>query len=299
MLRAARQPILLDLEYGGMPARYGTENDPRDTATLIRFAVRAKTLVASRNCLKALAYRDPDEVLSAAESLCSHRHLRKRIIGAEMAGRIGCTDVATAKRASRMLTQMLLPDKSDRELRTALKWICHFAQRGNLVGLGRIRALARRPNAAVRLGVAQVLGSQEDPASTKALIRLMSDPSPRVRDWATFAIGALRSEDSARIRDALAARLDDEDEDAFAEAVYGLAKRNDNRGFAAMRREFDAGEPTSLVIRAAKEFGEGRFTASLRRLLRESVTDKDIDPTWLSELESAVRASSADAKQKR
>jgi len=50
-----------------------------------------------------------------------------------------------------------------------------------------------------------------------------------VRDWATFALGMLASEDSEQLRDALAARLGDPDPETRLEAVHGLALRGDQR----------------------------------------------------------------------
>ena len=62
-----------------------------------------------------------------------------------------------------------------------------------------------------------------------ALIELSADASSGVRDWATFALGTLAREDSEALRDALAARLDDPDEETRLEAVHGLAVRGDHR----------------------------------------------------------------------
>ena len=62
-----------------------------------------------------------------------------------------------------------------------------------------------------------------------ALIALSADPEAAVRDWATFALGTLAEQDSPALRDALAARLDDPDEDTRLEAIHGLALRGDDR----------------------------------------------------------------------
>jgi hypothetical protein len=279
-----------------MATRYGTEDDPRDTDTLIDFAVRAKTRDASAKCLRALMFRDPETVFSAAKAQCERKRLRERIIGVELASRTACASAAHSRRAWQLLTRMLKPGTSVEELRAVLRWISNCSHTGNVVGLSKVRALAQHPDPTVRLHVARVLGIFEDSASIKTLLRLMSDSSPRVRDWATFAIGELCPENSARIRNALAERLQDNDEETFAEAVYGLAKRNDKRGFAAVQAELDSGEPSSMIIRAAAEFGRGRYTATLRRLLRVAKHDDGIYPPWLSALKWAVKESIASNK---
>ncbi len=71
--------------------------------------------------------------------------------------------------------------------------------------------LAQHTHAAadVREAVAFALGGRPGAAALDALIALSADAEPRVRDWATFALGTLAEADSAPLRDALAARLDD------------------------------------------------------------------------------------------
>ena len=91
-----------------------------------------------------------------------------------------------------------------------------------------------------------------------ALIRLSRDEHSDVRDWATFALGMLASEDTEDLREALVARLDDPDAETRLEAVHGLALRGDPR----------AVEPAlELLAAAAESEGDGMW----RRLeLRET-----------------------------
>jgi HEAT repeat protein len=83
---------------------------------------------------------------------------------------------------------------------------------------------------AVRESVAGALpimfaGDDMSADSVKALITLTRDGDPDVRDWATFSLGNQGRADSDAIRDALAARLDDEEGDTRFEATVGLARR--------------------------------------------------------------------------
>jgi hypothetical protein len=82
--------------------------------------------------------------------------------------------------------------------------------------------------------------TQADPAALAAvlprdhaeglalLISMTEDSDEEVRDWATMGLAGL-PEDTEQIRDALAARLDDEDLNTVAEATRGLAVRGDER----------------------------------------------------------------------
>ena len=81
-----------------------------------------------------------------------------------------------------------------------------------------------------------------------------------VRDWATFALGTLAEADAEELRDALAARLDDPDEDTRLEAVHGLAVRGDPRAEAAAR---------DLLAAHGDAEGDGVWT---RHLLAETAS---------------------------
>src|SRR3954453_1975798 len=75
--------------------------------------------------------------------------------------------------------------------------------------------LSRRGDAdpQIREAVAFALGGRKSDEAVNALIELSGDDSAEVRDWATFALGTLADHDSPRLREALAARLEDPDED--------------------------------------------------------------------------------------
>ena len=75
---------------------------------------------------------------------------------------------------------------------------------------------------------------RDDERVFDALVELTSDPEPGIRDWATFALGTLSPQDTPVLRDALAARLDDSDDDTRIEAVHGLALRGDTRALDAV-----------------------------------------------------------------
>jgi HEAT repeat protein len=61
------------------------------------------------------------------------------------------------------------------------------------------------------------------------LLKLTSDTSAEIRDWAVFGLGVQGDADSPEIRQALLRCLDDMDEDVREEAAVGLGKRRDQR----------------------------------------------------------------------
>lgn len=271
----------------------GTIADPRSTEELLRFSVAARTRWASRTCISALGFRDPEIIFPFAEGLCQSESMSERLVGAEMAGELGGGYFPReySRWAARMLLAMLRRATDPRELSKILKWMSnhqyvseHFASEAEING--DIFRLSAHHVARVRLGVVRVIMDFEH--SLSLLLQLMRDPSPRVRDWATFAVGTIRTEDSTEIREALADRLDDRDQDTFAEAVHGLARRHDPRAFDVLLGELEAGEPTTLLFDAAAALGDLRLLPLLEELFKRSESDEGINIFWLSALGRSI-----------
>jgi HEAT repeat protein len=94
-------------------------------------------------------------------------------------------------------------------------------------------SLAEHPDSDVRLQAAQALPFMPpEEVVIRALIRLTADQDSPVRNWATFGLGSQAEADTPAVREALWARVGDEEEDVHAEAVFGLARRRDPRSTA-------------------------------------------------------------------
>jgi HEAT repeat protein len=105
----------------------------------------------------------------------------------------------------------------------------------------------------VRDAVAITLPSFDlDDDSLEALRRLSADSDDHVRDWATFALAESDARDDSTI-EALAARVDDVDDDTRAEGIFGLARRQDPRARALVERELRRPVHGSLIDRALEE----------------------------------------------
>ncbi len=153
---------------------------------------------------------------------------------------------------------------------------------------GARAVLARRihVDATVRLAVAQaaegVAGEPPAPGVVDAVIDLTGDEDDGVRNWATFSLALLFEVDDPRIRETLHARLDDADATTSAEALAGLAARNDPRAAPALLARLQAaGEPPyaeqyviDVLVDAAEQLGEPRFIPALA-MLREQATHPD------------------------
>lgn len=96
----------------------------------------------------------------------------------------------------------------------------------------------------------------QTPGAVKILAELSRDKVAKVRDWATFSLGAQQSADTPLLRRALRARLLDKDFDTRLEAICGLAIRKDWEGLVLLSGWLKKGKAApGCIVDAAKELG--------------------------------------------
>ena len=195
------------------------------------------------------------EVLLRAAEWCRSGEPLKRARGAEILAQLGRTaDHSTNNFQDDCFAIVFSLTESEMEsepLRSAIYAIGHI---GDPRGVPIVSRFKNHPVAEIRFAVACALGSfTEDPNAVDALVYLTRDEDEDVRNWATFAVGALGKSDSPAIRDALIERLDDSFEDARHEAIVGLARLKDERVLPALIADLEQDEVADLVIEAGLE----------------------------------------------
>src|SRR5262245_23416650 len=178
--------------------------------------------------VRALHFRSGRDVFEAAVGLCSNPDAISRAAGATILAQLGVRDgVGVFPFADESAGPLvaLLEDTEPRVIASALYALGHLG-RGEPA---QIAQLSTHASEDVRYAVAYALGGRNDAISTATLVNLSSDVDSDTRNWATFALGALSDDSSPAVRDALAARLTDPDDDVRGEALAGLAKRQDER----------------------------------------------------------------------
>lgn len=137
----------------------------------------------------------------------------------------------------------------------------------------------------VRLAVAQSLsgGMTSKSAHGKAaqlLVQLTRDANGRVRDWACFSLGSLEV-DSDEVREALVARLDDEDVEARCEALAALAALGDSRVVPYLLDRIETDSIYMLELQAAASISDPVLYPGLKALQERwalSDPDPEFDP---------------------
>jgi len=146
-------------------------------------------------------------------------------------GQLGVPERTSPAESAAALEELAAREQDPEVLATIASAFGHL---GEPHGIETLLHLRRHEDARVREGAADALSGRDDERVFDALIELTSDPEPGIRDWATFALGTLSPKDTDALRDALAARLDDSDDDTRIEAVHGLALRGDARALDAV-----------------------------------------------------------------
>jgi HEAT repeat protein len=187
----------------------------------------------------AIRRRATAEVFGSARSLCEGECPLEQCIGCDILAQLGGAERPYATQSFPIVASVLA-NASDLDCLTsaisALGWL------GDLRGVDMLLPFLNHVDADVRYWITQSLSAlHNDPRSIAGLIRLTTDSSVEVRDWSTFGLGSLCDEDSREIRDALVARLADDDSIVRGEALAGLAKRQDLRVVEPLLQAFEAG----------------------------------------------------------
>ncbi len=151
---------------------------------------------------------------------------------------------------------------------------------GGALTFAFVSRFARDADAAMRRAVAAALGGDRSEQAIALLSSMTRDEDDGVRDWACFAIGHLLGlasveegiVDTDEIREALADRLDDENEEVREEAATGLALRGDARGVErvmALLERFDEEGVTTRVLMTAVEAPDPRWVPALEAIVAE------------------------------
>lgn len=227
------------------------------------------------------------EVLDKTLLLLQSADPRSRAQAVTVLGQFGGSGQSYRDERIAAINPLIAPDTDAHVLYSAVAAMSHLK---DLHGIQRVIEVADYPDEHVRQAVAFALGGRTEPESVATLIRLTSDESAFVRDWATFGIGQLNSLDTPEIREALYCRIDDVDKDTRYEALCGLARCGDLRVVAPLVEAIKKNEQDfSLWLPAATLLNidlEEEDTTLLDADLEKAEEAADY---WIVRLQSLIR----------
>jgi HEAT repeat protein len=210
--------------------------------------------------------RANDHTFRIADVLCDSLAVGERCLGADVLGQLGAVEGQTAAEgpfasaSGRVLLRLLEEDDEPAVLSSAAIGLGHLHDER---AIDPLAALASHPSPEVRRAVVHGLMGYEDDRAVHALILLSDDSDPTVRDWATFALGVQIERDTPELRDALAARLADDDANTRDEAIRGLALRGDSRAVEPAL----AADPSPEIVEAIEHLAASTGDPRLRERL--------------------------------
>jgi hypothetical protein len=95
-----------------------------------------------------------------------------------------------------------------------------------------------------------------------------------VRDWATFGLGSLTDVDTPELRDALLARMSEDDDEIRGEALIGLARRHHPDALVLVRDELNRMFAGDWPIEAAELLADTSLHPALQAVW-ESLSPED------------------------
>jgi len=263
-------------------------SDPRSTTEL--FEALRRSYVADESPLDGLAalhYRGGREEFECACRLTGSGTSPDRELGALVLGQLGWGERAFLEESVDILLGLLRASEPSVVTEAAFA----LGHRAHPRAVPALAKLAAHPDSGVRFSTACALGHQLDDTvaeavAAEALIILCRDADRDVRNWATFGLAQMASQDSAAIREVLLERSQETDEEIRGEAMVGLAMRKVPGTAELIRREWAGDVVFSLTLEAAQELGDPSLLPDLLAL--QAGEDWGRDESLRSNLELAI-----------
>ncbi|MFM8570149.1 MAG: HEAT repeat domain-containing protein [Pirellula sp.] len=217
-------------------------------------------------------------VLDRALSYSRHPEAFHRSIGVSILAQLGPDGDAYAEESKQMIRSML-PIEQDPEVITSL--ISAVSFRKMTEGTQWLVSLANNRSEDIRWRVAWALPidgiSDPDVYQTcvQTLLRLMQDPEPQVREWATFSL-SITEQDTPEIRNALLERLRDDDFQTRSEAAIGLANRKEPAAIDLLIEHLQSDRVGQLYVEAAEIYADRRLRPALMALSKWWDVDQEL-----------------------
>jgi HEAT repeat protein len=224
----------------------------------------------AREAIAILHYRGTPLEFEIARELTSDRDPARKRLAADIMGQLGWDERTCLEESVDALLNLL--DDPDSTV------VAHAATalgfRNHPRAIPRLLRHLADPDADVRLGVVHGLSQHDRLDAVEGLIRLTDDGDRDVRDWATFGLASLTDVDILELRDALLARMSDDDDEIRGEALIGLARRHHPDALVLVRQELNRPFAGDWPIEAAELLADAALYPALQAIW-ESLSPED------------------------
>ncbi|MEU1423947.1 HEAT repeat domain-containing protein [Kitasatospora sp. NPDC005751] len=180
--------------------------------------------------LEAAQEENGETALRCGSGLLGSADALERKVGCDLLGNAADTHESVRSEAA---TALMALAEAETETRVLSSLACGLGRTRDRRAVPVLVRLSRHEDADLRCLVASeftfVNSGLPDGPDVQALIRLMRDHDPDVRNWAAFTLGFQLEQDTTAIRDALWRCATDECGEVREEGARGLARRHDPR----------------------------------------------------------------------
>lgn len=250
-----------------------SSNDMQSTKELIEAALGEENEDARWEYVATLHRLGSCEVFDAARDLCESGVPLEETLGADILGQLGIPELPFKKESVLILLKVI---DSENDVNVVQAATMALGRMEDSRAIEKLLELRNHANEDVRLAVTHGLLTLEDDSAVNVLIGLSSDEDEDVRNWATFGLGSMINLDTSEIRDALAERLIEADDEIRGEALVGLATRRDEPVVEPLLSELSREWVGTLAVEAAREIGDARLCKPLLKLKTWWNVDEDL-----------------------
>ena len=220
--------------------------DERDSSTLAAIALRDGD--EADRVVGILHYRGTQVEFDIARALSDDSDPERRSLSAYILGQLGWSERTFLVESVDLLLLLL----ADADVNVVAAAAYGLGFRNHPAAILPLLQYVEHPDAMVRRAVVSGLSRHDDLAAIGGLIELSRDADPEVRDWATFGLASMTPVDTAELREALIARVSDEEAEIRGEALIGLASRRHPDVGALIRDELNRPFAGDWSIEAAE-----------------------------------------------
>ncbi|MBW8682881.1 HEAT repeat domain-containing protein [Chitinophaga rhizophila] len=243
--------------------------------------------------VRELCRRPDKDVYKRCVALTKSALPQERRAGIDILSQLGGEERPFEKETLALYLRILPKENDQKVLESLLHAIGHNNKGLDNEGIGKLLPLTAHRYTGVRFALTVAIKGIDKPAAIDILIALSADKDIDIRNWATYSLGAVITRNNKVIREALYARIHDQDEDTRLEAIAGLAIRKDPRVRELIIKELQTGEAGTLLFEAMTALGDPALLPALKQLHKASVKAAGIHPEWLAKLAETIKALSA------
>lgn len=233
------------------------------------------------NYIRELRKRKTEAIFNKAIELTNSAIDKEKIIGIDILTQFGYPRVHL-KKILTIFFRMLQIETDKKVLSSLLYGIGHNNEALTDQQLQILCSYQNHKSTDVRFSLAVSLSGIEKTKAITTLIQLSKDKDTDVRNWATFGLGTQIEVDNELIREALWKRVNDNDEVTRDEAIFGLAKRKDERIKEILKKELEnIDELGSLILEAIETFNDKDFINLIEKQILENKKGKKVNEDWL------------------